>query len=368
MRRQLPSTVCVRLLSRRIHVASVAVVGLLGSCAACAGAGPDGSEGPAATVARPLAVARPTTPLWMRPGDGADAGFVASPIPGHMAPAPRAATPDPGRPIRPTATSPSPPAEPTPSSTDRSADHPAVLPSVESPPAAVGQVDGFRVDIEAAILAHTNEARRREAGLPPLAPEAELVPVARAHGADMIERGFFDHVNPDGLGPAERIAVGHRRLIGMTGENIWMATGMRIGDADALAAEIVDDWMNSPGHRANILRDAFTHLGVGVVVRGAEIQAVQNFAGVRAYLRAPLPLVVSVATTLELAADAFPAGLPAAERYTLSPLGIDDPGSTPLRIGEPLPDTAPGVYQLRMWFRTDGRRFEIAAGPTVRVR
>ncbi|MFD7137467.1 CAP domain-containing protein [Streptomyces sp. NPDC059894] len=106
---------------------------------------------------------------------------------------------------------------------------------------------------EADVVGLTNRERAR-AGLPPLAPDPLLATAARAHSVDMVARCFYSHTSPEGTQPWDRAAAAGsaRRTIG---ENI--ACGQRS------PAEVVEDWMNSPGHRANILKPAFTHIGVG---------------------------------------------------------------------------------------------------------
>ncbi|KOU38395.1 CAP domain-containing protein [Streptomyces sp. WM6378] len=103
------------------------------------------------------------------------------------------------------------------------------------------------------VVALTN-AERAAAGLRPLAADPGLSSVAQAYSADMATRGFYSHTSPEGLAPWDRArAAGctHRGI----GENI--ACGQRT------AAEVVQGWMNSPGHRANILKTDFSHIGVG---------------------------------------------------------------------------------------------------------
>jgi uncharacterized protein YkwD len=109
------------------------------------------------------------------------------------------------------------------------------------------------------VIALTN-AERAGAGLPALSPDPLLTDAAQAHSADMVARAFYSHTSPDGSEPWHRAAAAGstRRSIG---ENI--ACGQRS------AAEVVDGWMNSPGHRANILKPGFTHLGVGFAGGGA---------------------------------------------------------------------------------------------------
>uniref|UniRef100_UPI000A934009 CAP domain-containing protein n=1 Tax=Streptomyces niveiscabiei TaxID=164115 RepID=UPI000A934009 len=107
--------------------------------------------------------------------------------------------------------------------------------------------------VEAEVLELTNRERVR-AGLGPLAPDGPLARAARAYCVDMAARAFYSHTSPEGTQPWDRAkaAGSAKRSIG---ENI--ACGQRS------AAEVVEGWMNSPGHRANILKADFTHLGVG---------------------------------------------------------------------------------------------------------
>ncbi|MGW0601813.1 CAP domain-containing protein [Streptomyces sp. NPDC002776] len=103
------------------------------------------------------------------------------------------------------------------------------------------------------VVELTNRARAG-AGLPPLAVDPLLTAAAQAHSADMVARAFYSHTSPDGSRPWDRAAAaGSRRR--SIGENI--ACGQRS------PAEVVQGWMNSPGHRANILKRDFTHIGVG---------------------------------------------------------------------------------------------------------
>ncbi|GHI09995.1 stress protein [Streptomyces cellostaticus] len=105
----------------------------------------------------------------------------------------------------------------------------------------------------AEVVALTN-AERARAGLSALAADPPLATAAQAHCADMVARDFYAHTCPDGTQPWDRAAAaGSRRST--IGENI--ACGQRS------PAEVVEGWMNSPGHRANILTPEFTHIGVG---------------------------------------------------------------------------------------------------------
>ena len=131
-------------------------------------------------------------------------------------------------------------------------------------------------EVERRIYQLTNEARRKS-HLPPLSQDDTLVTTARAHSYDMLNRNFFNHLNPDGKAPQDRIAPAYSRTLARTGENIWSGHGYDYGDSKLMARVIMDSWMTSPGHRANLLNPNYTHLGVGVVAVGKEIRATQNF-------------------------------------------------------------------------------------------
>ncbi|MFF7725003.1 CAP domain-containing protein [Streptomyces sp. NPDC008001] len=107
--------------------------------------------------------------------------------------------------------------------------------------------------LTAEVIALTN-AERAAAGLRPLAPDARLAAAAQAHSDDMVARGFYAHTSPEGSEPWDRARAAGAPHPGI-GENI--ACGQRS------APEVVRGWMDSPGHRANILKPDFAHIGVG---------------------------------------------------------------------------------------------------------
>ncbi|WP_320773652.1 CAP domain-containing protein [Streptomyces sp. CRN 30] len=107
--------------------------------------------------------------------------------------------------------------------------------------------------IAAQVLALVNE-ERATAGCSPVSANSALAQLASAFSKDMASRGFFDHTDPDGNSPWDR--AGALGITGLGGENI--ARGQ------ATAEAVMEAWMNSPGHRANILNCDFTTLGVGV--------------------------------------------------------------------------------------------------------
>jgi uncharacterized protein YkwD len=104
------------------------------------------------------------------------------------------------------------------------------------------------------VLDLVNSARA-QAGCNPVRSNSKLQAAAQGHSDDMAARNFFDHTNPDGQGPQARIdATGYK----------WSTWGENIARGQSDATSVMDSWMHSSGHRANILNCAFTELGVGV--------------------------------------------------------------------------------------------------------
>jgi uncharacterized protein YkwD len=124
-----------------------------------------------------------------------------------------------------------------------------------------------RPELEAQMLELVN-GERAAAGLKPLTFDTELLPVARAHSADMFSRGYFSHNTPEGRSPFDRI-----QEAGVTfrtaGENLALAPTLSIAH---------NGLMNSPGHRANILRPEFGRVGIGIMDGGMRgLMVTQNF-------------------------------------------------------------------------------------------
>ena len=104
---------------------------------------------------------------------------------------------------------------------------------------------------EAALIRTINAERSRH-GLSPLRLDLRLERAARAKSSEMLRTGTFAHGDLRG-----RLVL--YRVAGRTyGENLAWATGSRES-----ATRIVQMWMASPGHRANILRSTYTRIGIG---------------------------------------------------------------------------------------------------------
>lgn len=114
-----------------------------------------------------------------------------------------------------------------------------------------------RPDLEARMLELVNQ-ERRAAGLQPLQADPELTEVARRHSADMFARGYFAHDTPEGISPFDRMRAANVRFT-TAGENLALAPTIPVAHTGL---------MNSPGHRANILRPQFGRVGIGVMDGG----------------------------------------------------------------------------------------------------
>ncbi|MFD8416803.1 CAP domain-containing protein [Streptomyces sp. NPDC059650] len=143
---------------------------------------------------------------------------------------------------------------------------PKPVPVAPKPPTAAPTPDDGHSAEEAAVVTLVNQARAR-AGCGPVRANPPLAALAAAFSKDMAVRGFFDHTDPDGNTPWDRAT--NAGISGLGGENIAR------GQGDAQAA--MNAWMNSPGHKANILNCEFRTLGVGVHVAAGGPWWTQDF-------------------------------------------------------------------------------------------
>ncbi|MGO4599913.1 CAP domain-containing protein [Terrabacter sp. 2RAF25] len=116
-----------------------------------------------------------------------------------------------------------------------------------------------RGDLASKVVALVNVERAR-AGCGPVAPDPALTRAAQRHSDDMAAHAYFSHTSPDGRGFAQRIRS-EGWVGGALAENI--AAGQRSADA------VMQAWMASAGHRANILDCAYLAIGVGVATGGS---------------------------------------------------------------------------------------------------
>jgi uncharacterized protein YkwD len=106
---------------------------------------------------------------------------------------------------------------------------------------------------ERQVLDYTNQIREQQ-GCGPLRLDSSLVEAAGKHASDMVRRHYMDHTNPDGQDPGDRM-----RAAGYRGSS-W---GENIAAGYDSAQKVVAAWMQSDGHRENILNCRFTTIGIG---------------------------------------------------------------------------------------------------------
>ncbi|MGE7437939.1 sigma-70 family RNA polymerase sigma factor [Kitasatospora sp. NPDC001175] len=226
------------------HKLLVTALGTAAVTAAAAGV-VAAAQGPSSTVTADPVAAPPESVSALSLGtDATPAAVPSSPAAPSPSSAPSSAAPSPSA-----SATPSPSASATPSPTPtatRAPSSPASSPTVRVAPTTSS--------IQQQVIDLVN-AERAKAGCTPVKSNSKLQTAAQGHSDDMSARNFFDHTNPDGEGPQPRIeAAGYR----------WSTWGENIARGQSTPADVMDTWMHSPGHRANILNCAFTELGVGV--------------------------------------------------------------------------------------------------------
>jgi len=117
---------------------------------------------------------------------------------------------------------------------------------------------------------------RTSRGLAPLRENALLSAASLEHSRDMVARNYFEHTAADGRTVGDRIrAVGYQRGVSVSaGENIAYGVGEK-----STPQSIVQAWMHSPGHRADILRTTFTDIGIGIALGAPEVDAREKSDG-----------------------------------------------------------------------------------------
>ena len=125
---------------------------------------------------------------------------------------------------------------------------------------------------------------RQARGLSVLSLDVKLSKIAHLHSIDMYNRNYFAHDTPDGLDPTDRAKKGGYSCAkwadGGIGENLWMVEQSSItfwNDPDHVANDAVNGWMDSPGHKKNILTKEYDREGIGVKVSTFSIYITQNF-------------------------------------------------------------------------------------------
>lgn len=127
-------------------------------------------------------------------------------------------------------------------------------------------------EIEQRAFDQTNLVRVQN-GLPPLIWDADLCRMARIHSENMSRNGYFSHVTPDGKRLPDRARAAGILKFSVLGENIGLSQGF-----DDPGAFVVQQWMQSTKHRANILSSEFRAMAIGsFVAPDGSIYLTQNF-------------------------------------------------------------------------------------------
>ena len=122
----------------------------------------------------------------------------------------------------------------------------------------IPQQDSSVAAYEAEVIRLVNDIRQ-DYGLQPLTANWELSRVARYKSQDMLDNNYFSHTSPTYGSPFQMI-----RAFGLS----YRTAGENIAKGYASPQAVVNGWMNSSGHRANILNASYTQIGVGYVAQG----------------------------------------------------------------------------------------------------
>ncbi|SHE95764.1 CAP domain-containing protein [Clostridium fallax] len=133
--------------------------------------------------------------------------------------------------------------------------------------------DGYIGEVEQLIFQKVNEERKK-ASVAPLTYNKTMEKYARIKSKDMSDRKYFDHKDPDGKYIKDQM-IKDGVSFSAWAENIAYITGEK--DNATVANQFMNNWMNSQGHRANILSSEYQSIGVGVYKIGNTYYATQEF-------------------------------------------------------------------------------------------
>ncbi|MGB3312196.1 MAG: CAP domain-containing protein [Nodosilinea sp.] len=137
--------------------------------------------------------------------------------------------------------------------------------TAQPPTVTVAQAD---IAIAQDLLRLVNTERQR-VNAPPLVINDKLTAAAQRHAQDMATSRRMSHTGSDGSTMRSRIDATQYQ---------WSTIGENVAMGQPTAAAVMSAWMNSPGHRQNILNPAFTELGVGSATGGGRLYWAQVFA------------------------------------------------------------------------------------------
>jgi len=124
-------------------------------------------------------------------------------------------------------------------------------------PLNVGGIENRVVLLQSKIISETNLQRQENGNLSALTENLKLDQTASAKAEDILKNQYFEHISPSGIGPGE-LAQKYGYDFIVEGENLILGNF-------SSEKEVVQDWMNSPGHRANILNVRYTEIGASII-------------------------------------------------------------------------------------------------------
>ena len=220
-------------------------------------------------------------------------------------------------------------------------------------------------------LAERIGVARREHDLGALRRAAGLQRAARAHAIDMLQRDYTGHIGPAGRSAAERVGILDRRFIGLTGENLAENVGLpaaAVADqVGPMAFKLVSGFLDSSGHRKNLLNPDYTRHGIGAAVEGDRLVVVHVFGDRHAALAQDLQLQVAQGAELPLAFEQNES-LSTPAKYAFGRPGEPTGEVVPLDVELTEVAVEPGTYQLRFFLPTEqSNRFAVVNGPILVV-
>ncbi|WP_309053593.1 CAP domain-containing protein [Streptomyces sp.] len=245
-------------------------------------------------VAAPAPAADPAQPPLAAPAPPSDATTAAAVVPASAPATPSVPVSAPASPSAPRSTAVSrppaaAPATSSPAAVPRTPTAAAPAPARTEPAAPPSPTGPAEVQVETGgsdaadragggaaqyaqhVIALVN-AERQKAGCGPLRAEKRLRLAAQRHADDMAARDYYAHDTPEGRDAGDRISA--------TGYT-WSAWAENIHRGPKTPARAMEDWMESPGHRENILNCSFDEIGVGVSLASNGPWWVQNFGSRR---------------------------------------------------------------------------------------
>jgi uncharacterized protein YkwD len=137
---------------------------------------------------------------------------------------------------------------------------------------AVRELDPTLISKEIFNLVNTE---RQKKGFYKLIYDEKLANVALIHSRNMVEQDFLSHEDREKRSPQQRIEIYYPEIIfGNVGENIGYSQGVR---GEGVAKNLMETWMNSSDHKANIFSDQYSHMGVGIKRDGSRYYGTIKF-------------------------------------------------------------------------------------------